>query len=1026
MVLNFQVLGDCLHVYFHHFIPDIVDQMQMVADSYRSKDHLFVETKAFTEIKSVVESMYWGTLLGKPGDGKSATAAHLLLQYSDRGYEPVFVSSPRDWKMLISGSPSSRQIVVIDDMFGQSYLDDNKNVGEWKSLMGDMSRIVKQRKGNLLIICTSRRYIFKDIESALDKFDLFSKHSIVDMTDEQFKLSGKEKVAIFKTFANTYTIEPETVLSTICNVEPPHGFPHCVELYCSNTFLRQQGIAFFENPVQYVQREISNFRDNDRVKFLVLLLVLYKDEQLGIEALDRLIENTNDDEEKFFKTAGVSLETAIPDIHRALNGLTNTYLKQNKEGSYSFSHHSLKETLAFIYISINPSHAFRVLDFKHIVAYTRPQKETAKQIVPKVCLPFEPLAKRMISEIKDGHASTVCDCEVWNDKTFVGKWLKRIENEQLSFLEAVFFPNQTAIRITKWNSLLIGLIRKERYDAATTLLKSEPIGKALLNSDLWVKSLQAGLEFACADHEPNIALISALVSTRCGENRLKLDVSELLSKMLQCAKAEVAILLIDHTSITAQDSQNIHGLYQYFHLLARSKIDMPQFEELCKKLLEAGFYINQTEENDVPAVFKCLTRFEDKGDINHTDGNDVPAVFKCLTGFEDNVWNRLLCMVNYGANIHKHSKHGNIVMFAVNNIDLHISSTLCIKILTKLSELNVDFCCTDSMGSNALHIICQRHPDEGSHALIEYLLKKGVTSEAVNKSGTVPLMLALKNDFSIDIIQLLAKNTPPKHVDESGQGYFHYLLSSCFITDTDEFCDKCELLIKLGASINGKDNSGKPPIVHLMERRNYRYHKRCSFVKMFQFFHEHGMDLHVKDDRGRNVVLSVLYCLGKRELLTLLHYFHSIKLDLKASDNNGQNALHYLFSKAFYNDKVFEECVLRVTKREFPESSGNILEEIYTFLTYDIGLLPTIGDKNGTNAVMLALKNGAGFSWIKDLLQLDIPLQADDMRRSYFHFLAESRASEDKFQVLKSALLDKGVTVDEQVLNDRRPQVLPV
>ena len=108
----------------------IVGQMEMLADSYRSKDHLYVETKAFKELKSVVEEMHWATLLGKPGDGKSATAVHLLLQYTEKGYEPVFLSSPRDWKMLISASPSSRQVAVIDYMLGQSILDDNKNVGE--------------------------------------------------------------------------------------------------------------------------------------------------------------------------------------------------------------------------------------------------------------------------------------------------------------------------------------------------------------------------------------------------------------------------------------------------------------------------------------------------------------------------------------------------------------------------------------------------------------------------------------------------------------------------------------------------------------------------------------------------------------------------------------------------------------------------------------------------------------------------------------------------------------------------------
>ena len=481
----------------------------MLADSYRSKDHLFVETKAFEELKLVVEEMHWATLLGKPGDGKSATAAHLLLQYTARGYEPVFLSSPRDWKLLISDNSSLRQIAVVDDMFGQSYLDDNKNVGEWKSLIETMHRIVEQRKGNLLVICTSRRYIFKDIETALGKFECFSKHAIVDMTDQQYKLSCDEKMTIFKTFAEAYTIEASTAFCcSIRYVDPPLGFPHCVELYCSNAFLRKEGITFFRNPVQYVQRELCNFRDNDRVKFLVLLLVLHKGENLGLEALDRLTENTTDDDKKFFQTAGVSLETAIPDIHRALTGLTNTYLKQNKDGSYSFSHHSLKETVAFIYISANPSHAIRVLEFQHIVAFSSSRRDTDKGLISKVCLPFEPLVKRIISELEGGRVSTVCDCEVWSDKTFVAKWLSRIEKEQLAFLETVFFQKQGS----RQNNLLVGLIKRRRYGAATALLQNESIGKTLLNCGRWIEELHTGLESACLANDTNIDMIRAIVS----------------------------------------------------------------------------------------------------------------------------------------------------------------------------------------------------------------------------------------------------------------------------------------------------------------------------------------------------------------------------------------------------------------------------------------------------------------------------------------------------------------------------------
>ena len=369
-----------------------------------------------------------------------------------------------------------------------------------------------------------------------------------------------------------------------------------------------------------------------------------------------------------------------------------------------------------------------------------------------------------------------------------------------------------------------------------------------------------------------------------------------------------------------------------------------------------------------------------------------------------------------GADIHKQTKQGNIVLFAVN----YLPAKRCLKVLAKLFDLDVDFHCTDRTGSNALHILCLKQPDGGSLALLHYLLNKGVNSEHINGNGEVPLMLALSYNFGIDFINTLAENVPPNHVNKSGQGYFHYLLSSNCITD--DFCSKCEILLKLGASVDVKDNLGKPPIVQLMEGKWVDFDTACDIVQIFQFLYEHGMDLHAKDDHGRNIALYVLRQDG--DVLPLLRYFYSIGLDLNLSDNDGRNALHYLFAKAFYSEKVLEDMDIKsifyqVIEREFPEASGIKLKSIYDFLSDVIGVSLTGGDKNGINPVMLALENCAGFSWIKDLLELDISMQEDNEGKNYFHYLVKSRASNDQFEILKTALIGKGLTVNEQIMKDR-------
>ena len=393
----------------HNFVDEIlfvhVDQMSMISNSYEKKDDLFVETKAYRELKTVVDDRHWATLLGKAGDGKSANATHLLLHYQRQGYKPLFVSSVRQWELLISGKPGEKQFVVIDDMFGSINVDE-KTTGEWLNEIDKMEKVVSERQGNLLVVSTCRKHIFTDVKSKFYKCLCFSRSSIVDMTDKEYELSCKEKSDTLKKYATRFAIKLEkTMTDQIKEIETPHGFPHCVEMFCTNAFLRKNGVSFFVNPEAAVQKELCNFKDNDPMKFLVLLLVLYKQNRIYQRHFEEMIERPNEEVENLFKFTGIVLSTAYTSIMKAVKALTNTYLTQTMDGYYTFTHDSLKENVSKIYIDLNPVHATKILSFPEILTHVN-----TPSVIEKLHVPNHELAERITIELLAGNVKSVSSC----------------------------------------------------------------------------------------------------------------------------------------------------------------------------------------------------------------------------------------------------------------------------------------------------------------------------------------------------------------------------------------------------------------------------------------------------------------------------------------------------------------------------------------------------------------------------------------------------------------------------------------
>ena len=144
-----------------------------------------------------------------------------------------------------SGKDKGRkQFVIIDDIFGRMSVDERK-VSEWTSLFDMIQNIVSHREGDLVVVCSCRKYVYMDVKTKLSRFSLFQESYLIDMTSDKVGLTTVEKKTIWDKYANGYWVDIDTPKCIKDGFSNPHGFPHCVELFCTDFNLQKQGECFF-------------------------------------------------------------------------------------------------------------------------------------------------------------------------------------------------------------------------------------------------------------------------------------------------------------------------------------------------------------------------------------------------------------------------------------------------------------------------------------------------------------------------------------------------------------------------------------------------------------------------------------------------------------------------------------------------------------------------------------------------------------------------------------------------------------
>ena len=439
-------------------------------------------------------------------------AAHLLLQYKDKGYESVVVLNPQDWKVLVEGIKGKRQYVMIDDMFGGLSVDEIK-VKEWLTMIDFMQRVVKERAGQLIVVSTSRKYTFMDIKSRLE-FACFSNTSVLDLTAPEHDLSFDEKKMILLKYAEEYNIPADIVSDDIFypvnadNLDSPHGFPHCVEMYCSDKFLRKQGEEFFENPMQFISQEISYFMEYDKLKYFLLLYIFFENDLLDIIKVETdLLSNCPKSINQIIKIAGLAAPPTYSEFQKALKSLLMTYIAEYDDGLYHFAHDSIEENVAYVCMKNNPLFSIENLDLFYITSYTRSCGYKSESVKP-VCV-FPPiytskLVERMVKEILKGKATQVAFFDAWEDQSFIEKWIDYLQctlqgrnaketRTQATFTDIMFKEHQDKGCLCPDSNIIEALIYNKREQALISMLAQEEIFKQV-SADMATKWLLLACE----------------------------------------------------------------------------------------------------------------------------------------------------------------------------------------------------------------------------------------------------------------------------------------------------------------------------------------------------------------------------------------------------------------------------------------------------------------------------------------------------------------------------------------------------
>ncbi|CAC5358032.1 unnamed protein product [Mytilus coruscus] len=302
---------------------DVVEDVLAVAiqteeiSEWKKKLEKFYVTEAAARLIEVVKNNQCTIITGVPGSGKSLHAYHVAIYIQEtEGYTilPIWLPS----ELIKMANSNVKQLFVFDDVFGTFSLNES-NLNCWESETRHINLLLKNKVLKVMVTC--RSCLYDNVRDTLSSqsFEHFY------MQSDEITLSLVERKNISKMYLTDDVVShlnDETVMMY-------NFFPLLCVMFKDK---KVENADFFQNPNQFIQNEIENFKSQKDVSFIALALLVLSNNsiekeglQIGLNKYDCILQDLFDvmDTRKSLNGAKVNQkdrEGHTPLLHSCNNG----------------------------------------------------------------------------------------------------------------------------------------------------------------------------------------------------------------------------------------------------------------------------------------------------------------------------------------------------------------------------------------------------------------------------------------------------------------------------------------------------------------------------------------------------------------------------------------------------------------------------------------------------------------------------------------------------------------------------------